>query len=147
MVHSRERWGGGLESFQNMRVKYDLGKHEFFRYLQLRDYYRKEIKVDPSTQVNVVIQTIISIYKDTNIRMISVLYQKLTINKNTSNYIKEKWESEFNIEISDKDWLNMWKMHQTSTNLRIWREFSWKNLVRFFITPKVKSKYLSVNLS
>ena len=78
--------------------------------------------------------------------MISALYQKLTLNKNTTNYIKEKWESELNIEISDKDWLNMWKMHQTTTNSRTWREFSWKNLVRFFITPKVKSNYLSVNL-
>ena len=64
-------------------------------------------------------QTLISIYKDTSIRMISALYQTLTINKNTTNYIKEKWESEFKVEISDKDWLDMWKIHQTSTNLRM----------------------------
>ena len=66
-----------------MRVKYDLGKHEFYRYLQQRDYYRKDIKMDPSMEVNGVIQTMISIYKDTKIRIVSALHQKLTINKNT----------------------------------------------------------------
>ena len=48
----------------------------------------------------------------------------LTLKKNITNYIKEKRESDLNIEISDKDWLNMWKMHQTATNLQMWREFS-----------------------
>ena len=55
-----------LESFQNMRDKYDLSEHEFYRYLQLRDYYRKEIKIDPSMEVNGVIQTIISIFRTLN---------------------------------------------------------------------------------
>ena len=41
---------GELESFQNMKDKYGLDKNEFYRYLQLRDYYRKEIKIDASKQ-------------------------------------------------------------------------------------------------
>lgn len=45
-----------LESFQNMKEKYNLDKQEFYRYLQLRDYYLKEVRMDPSTDVNGVIQ-------------------------------------------------------------------------------------------
>ena len=129
-----------------MKDKYDLDKRDFYRYLQLRDCYKKEIKRDPSVEVNGVIQIIISSYKGTKIRIISALYQKLTASKHSTKYIKERWESEFNTNISDEDWGNMWKIHQTSTNSRIWREFSWKNLIGFFITPKVKGKYLNRNL-
>ena len=32
---------GALESFQNMKDIYSLDKREFYRYLQLRDYYKK----------------------------------------------------------------------------------------------------------
>jgi hypothetical protein len=123
---------GALESFQNMKDIYSLDKREFYRYLQLRDYYKKEIEIDPSTEVNGVIQIIMNTYKGKKIRIISALYKTLTTTKHSTKYIKEKWESEFNTYISDDDWQDMWKTHQTTTNSRIWREFSWKNLVRFF---------------
>ena len=93
------------------------------------------------------IQFIMNTYKGKKIRIISALYKILTTTKHSTKYIKEKWESEFNTKISDDDWQDMWKTHQTTTNSRIWREFSWKNLVRFFITPKVKSKYNNTNLT
>lgn len=57
-----------LESFQNLREKYDLGTHELYRYLQFRDDYRKEIIAGPAREVIGVIQIIISAYKDSNIR-------------------------------------------------------------------------------
>jgi len=53
---------GELESFQDMKDKYDLGKHDFYRYLQLRDYYRRHIRGTPK-DVNEVIQTIINSYE------------------------------------------------------------------------------------
>ena len=34
----------------------------------------------------------------------------------------------------------MWRIHHSATNSRIQRVFSFKNLSRFFITPKIKSK-------
>ena len=49
---------GRLESFENMRRKYELGAHEFYRYFQLRDYFKKEIEADSSKEVNGVIQII-----------------------------------------------------------------------------------------
>uniref|UniRef100_A0A3Q3ASL9 Reverse transcriptase domain-containing protein n=1 Tax=Kryptolebias marmoratus TaxID=37003 RepID=A0A3Q3ASL9_KRYMA len=136
---------GELESFQKMKDKYNLDKHEFYRYLQLRDYYRTEIKWDPSVEVNGVIEIVIKSFSGTKIKIISTLYQKLMMNKHSTKYVKEKWESELNMTITDEDWSDMWKTHQTSTNSRIWREFTWKNLIRFFITPKVKNRYKNTN--
>lgn len=83
---------GELESFQNIKDKYALGKNEFYRYLQLRDYYKKEIRRDSSIEVNNVIQIMIDSYKYTKIRIISTLYQALTANKHSTKYVKEKWE-------------------------------------------------------
>lgn len=34
----------------------------------------------------------------------------------------------------------MCETQTTMTNSRCWREFGWKHLTRFFITPKIKSK-------
>lgn len=96
-------------------------------------------------EVNGVIQIIINTYKGIKIIIISALYQNLMTNKHTTKYIKEKWESEFNTNISDDDWQDMWKTRQTTTNSRIWREFSWKIMIVFFITPKVKRKYKNIN--
>lgn len=76
-----------LESFQNIKEKYDLNKHDFYKYLQLRNYFLKEIKMDPSGEMNGVIQTIINAYKETKVRIISRLYKKLIINKHSTEYI------------------------------------------------------------
>ena len=34
----------------------------------------------------------------------------------------------------------MWKAQHSSTSSKKWREFGWKNLIHFFITPQIKSK-------
>lgn len=120
-----------------------MGADEFYRYLQLRDYFKKEIKVDSSKEVNGVIQIIIKAYQESNIRIISASYKGLNTNeKHSTKYIKMKWEKELNVQIPEKDWHDMWRTHHSFTNSRTWREFSWKNLICFSITPKVKSKQL-----
>ena len=135
---------GRLESFESIRRKYELGAHEFYRYLQMRDYFKREIESDSPKEVNGVIQIIIKAYQDSNIRIISAMYRGLNTNdKHSTKYIKTKWEKELNVQISDEDWHDMWRAHHSSTSSRTWREFSWKNLIRFFITPKVKSKQLN----
>ena len=53
--------------------------------------------------------------------------------------------STYSIDITDQQWQEMWKTHQTSTSSQSLREFSWKNLIRFFIMPKIKNKYLKTN--
>lgn len=137
---------GQLESFKKMKEKYDLDTHDFYRYLQLRNYIGKEIRSNTSGEINGVVQVVIKAYKDKKIKTISELYKSLIKNRHSTKYIKEKWESELNINISDENWLKMWRTHNTCTNSRIVREFSWKNLARFFITPKIKSRQLKKNI-
>ena len=62
-----------------MMDKYDLGKHDFYRYLQLRDYYK--IRRDPSMEVWGVTQLLIKSYAGTSFIIISALYQALTVKK------------------------------------------------------------------
>lgn len=139
---------GRLESFQNLEQRFELGRHDFFRFLQMRDYYNKEIQVGPSMEESNIIQIMIKAYKGSNIRMISALYKALiSADKHTTQNIKAKWEKEFCITIQNTDWMNMWKFHYTTTSSRMWREFAWKNLIRFFITPKIKSKQLKTHQS
>ena len=110
----------------------------------MRDYFKREIESDSPKEVNGVIQIIIKAYQESNIRIISAMYRGLnTNNKHSTKYIKTKWEKELNVQISDEDWHDMRRAHHSSTSSRTWREFSWKNLIRFFITPKVKSKQLN----
>ena len=92
-----------------------------------------------------VTQLLIKSYAGISFRIILALYKALTVNKNSTKYIKEKWESELSIDITDQQWQEMWKTHQTTTSSQSWREFSWKNLIWFFITPKIKNKYSKTN--
>ena len=127
---------GILESFTDLKGKYRLEKQDFFRYLQLRDYYNREIKGRPSMEVNGVIQIFKKIYRGKKLRFISAIYTALISDGFSTNYIKKKWETELEVEITEAEWLQMWRTHQTTTNSRIWREFSWKNLIRFFYITK-----------
>uniref|UniRef100_A0A3Q3KCI8 Reverse transcriptase zinc-binding domain-containing protein n=1 Tax=Monopterus albus TaxID=43700 RepID=A0A3Q3KCI8_MONAL len=52
-------------------------------------------------------------------------------------------ETELGIVISDGDWMNIWKMQQSTTSSHVWREHCWKNVIQFFINPKITSKYMS----
>lgn len=70
-----------------------------------------------------------------------MLYQNLRDSEDFSTlYIKEKWENELKTNITVEEWQSMCEVQHTTTNSRIWREFGWKNLTRFFITRKLKSK-------
>ena len=129
---------GKMQSFEDLRVKHDLEHREFFRYLQMRDYFEKEIKTDWRSEV-ILIMTQAYIKKQD--KVISALYQGLMASKNNSTlYIKKKWESGFGMQITDKDWDNICETQCTATSSRMWREFCWKNITRYFITPKIKAK-------
>ena len=82
-------------------------------------------------------------YKCTPVKIVSKLYRGLQKrNGRNSLYIKCKWELELNIKLSESDWHSMCKTQQTSTSSKRWREFGWKNLIRFFVTPHIKNKQL-----
>ncbi|CAI5636845.1 unnamed protein product [Oreochromis niloticus] len=130
---------GHLMSFQDLKDRYSLEKTDFYRYLQLRDYFSKEVR-SPRTSYGM-LDCVIKSYRGLQFKEISVLYKNLRENTATSTeYIKKKWEQEIKTDISTEEWLDMCETQNTTTNSRCWREFGWKHLTRFFITPKIKSK-------
>ena len=88
------------------------------------------------------VDVFVKAYQQNSKKLISRLYQGFQRQKETkTGYIRSKWEKELNIEISEEDWCSMWNTQHSSTSSKKWREFGWKNLVRFFITPLIKSRH------
>uniref|UniRef100_A0A8D0ATN1 Uncharacterized protein n=1 Tax=Sander lucioperca TaxID=283035 RepID=A0A8D0ATN1_SANLU len=135
--------GGEFLSFQDLKTKYGLENKDFYRYMQLRNDFTKEIR--PVETINKVIGVIMDSYKQKGSRPISAFYQALGESRGESTlYIKAKWETELKIQIQEEEWYHMCETQCTSTNSLIWREFCWKNLTRYFITPKIKSRQLAI---
>lgn len=137
-----------LDSFENLCQKYGLGGQDFYRYLQLCDYFYRKVNGSNSGELPIVIHTFIDAYNSgSNKGLVSKLYHGITsLNKDTTDYVKQRWEKELDVEITEDMWLNAWETQSSSTNSRTWRDFCWKNLIRFFITPKQKSKQTGTQL-
>ena len=110
---------GNFMSFQQMREMFALYNWDHFRYLQLRDYCEREVKPNTNQEKNCVISIVIGTYN----RIISALYQQLMESKGNSNlYVKQKWEKELGVNISEQDWLHIWRTEQSTASSRSWRE-------------------------
>ena len=91
--------------------------------------------------LNILINIVTQVYKGKRMRYVSTLYKALgECSTHSTTYIKERWEKERNTEITDDEWQDMCGVQHATTNSGTWREFGWKNLMRYFITPKIKSK-------
>ncbi len=131
----------GLESFQQLSHKYNLDKQDFFRYLQVRHYFNKNIRdIREEDTGSTIVQIFVDTYKKkVNKKIVSRIYSCLmSTKKHSTMYVKQKWEKEANITITEEEWLTMWRTQMTTTNSDSWREFTWKNIIRFFITPRIK---------
>lgn len=126
---------GELQSFETLKQKNGLSAEDFFRYLQVRHYFSQNIKIPSPDQG--LLQTFIQLIQSMSLtKIISKLYNGMLRSKGEStNYVKKKWEREGNFTITDKDWEHVCQIQWTSTGSNVWREFCWKNIVRFFITP------------
>lgn len=80
----------GLASFQKtLQLKCNIDEHKFDRHLQLRDY-DIEIRLDPSVEMNGVIQTVMNSFnKNLNY---TYFISKSIMSKRSTKFIKEKWE-------------------------------------------------------
>lgn len=129
-----------LKSFQNLRDQYGLASQDLFRSLQLRHHVNKLISKEDmlkSLSGTGILSVFISAYRaDQGHKTISKLYKGLQeLSGANTSYVKEKWESEGNFVLSIEEWDNLIERQWKSTNSRTWREFSWKHLVRYFLTP------------
>ena len=130
-----------FKSFRQLRNEFRLENGDLYRYLQLRHFFKTEIKKEISLEGNDVIEVLTGAYSQTPSRIVSKLYKGLLKQQGRNTvYIKVKWEKEFNVELSESDWQSIFKTQHTSTSSKRWREFGWRNLARFFFLshPKLK---------
>lgn len=131
---------GEMKSFEELKNTYELANQDLFRYLQMRDYYNKEIR---TAEVHPIIKLFVGAYDEVVPRTISALYTCLMSSEKISTlYVKNKWEKELGEDIPEEVWNGMWEAHCNTTQSKGWREFIWKNQIRYFITPKIKSRQI-----
>lgn len=129
----------GLKTFQQLKVRFNLEKQDFFRYLQLRNYFNKNIRSLEEEETNLVKIFIEALKGNTTKKLISKIYSSLQLERGLSTlYVKLRWEKDANIKLTEEDWLNICKVQSTTSSSNLWREFTWKNIMRFFITPRIK---------
>lgn len=135
--------GGTLLSFETLKEKHLLEKQDFYRYLQMR-HYVDNTKVENVNEASTYLMELFrkAYNSDTNIRTISGIYKGLSNLKTHSTlYIKNKWEKEGGMSISEEEWTTIWRYQWKCTSSQKWREFAWKSLIRYFVTPSQKSHY------
>ena len=136
--------GGVLKSFEQLKEKYELPNQDFYRYLQIRHYLhthqeREKLCAPPSKIEHFFISAIEGTVKA---KFISHLYKILQEELKENNLdIKEKWELEMNIIISDEQWESSCEQGHRVTSSPNWKEFGWKIKMRYFRTPLVTSKW------
>ena len=74
-------------------------------------------------------------------KTISRLYKGLQQMKGSSWHVKQKWEKEGNLVLSEEDWEYLCEIQWKTSNSTLWREFCWKTLIRLFVTPAQKRHY------
>ena len=94
-----------LKSFENVKNQFNLDRTDFYRYLQIRHHFDHNIK--NKTDFDDPILRIFLCAYENNIDkgIISSLYNGfMTKKRHNTEYIKEKWETEGNLSISNEDW-------------------------------------------
>ena len=118
-----------------------MEQQDFYRFLQMRNRLQTIMKdTDLSNLENGNMKMFVSAYKGvSNNKIISRIYNCFSNKKSEEAfYIKEKWDRESNRVLSKEEWHMACQAQWKTTSSLIWREFSWKTLVRFFITPLQK---------
>lgn len=129
-----------FNSFEALKVKHGLEQSDFYRYLQVRHYFSQHLSTALRKEETGVMKVILSATNSESCnKVISKLHNGILQPKSANTwYIKDKWEKEGSFTISEESWTRMCQIQWNSTCSPAWREFCWKNIVRFFITPLQK---------
>ncbi|XP_060918509.1 uncharacterized protein LOC132992931 [Labrus mixtus] len=131
----------GLTTYYSFLYKINMvWEGTFYRYLQVRHYFNQNLKKAFEKGESGFLQIFLSLLKSKSCnKFISRLYNSILQSKQESTeYIKKKWEKEGNVTISVESWEKISRLQWISTGSNTWREFCWKNVVRFFVTPVQK---------
>ena len=83
------------QTFQKLKETFSFHNLDLFRYIQFRDYYNKEIKMEISHEINPVIKNMINAYKPNSksLKVISMFYDSIMeCMGNSTLYLKLRWE-------------------------------------------------------
>ena len=50
-------------------------------------------------------------------------------------YIETKWEIEGGLNLTKEEWATIWEYQWKCSSSQSWKEFGWKSMIRYFITP------------
>lgn len=96
------------------RIKrgYGLKEADYFRFLQISDYFGKQIKPELPHKLYSITETICNVYKGTTDTIISLIYQGLMQNKGVLTlYTRDRWVRESKMQLSDE---NLWNSENHS---------------------------------
>lgn len=120
---------------------FSLKKQDFYRYLQLRHYNNHKIKNKDTREASKPFIQLFTEAYESNIKrgVISRLYKSLqNLETPSTKYIQDKWEREGGLTIMDNEWEDICVFQWKITKSHAWKEFRWKNVARYFITPLMK---------
>lgn len=135
--------GQTMKSFEQLRRDFNLPAQDFYKFLQLRHYLQKHTEWENICNKPFKLEErLMSFTEETKKGVISKMYEAIQHESNDNSMdVKERWELETNIIITDEQWEETFKAGHKLTNSPSWWEFDWKVKMRFFNTPSVTSKY------
>ena len=135
---------GVVKCFETMQKDHGLQRQDFYRYLQVRHHYNQNVAGTFETTGKGVVEVFEkAITSQICLKVVSRLYSSIRrVKPDGTHYIKEKWEKESGLQISAENWENICTLQWEVTCSNSWREFSWKNVSRFFRTPLQQRKLM-----
>lgn len=131
--------GSTLMSFSQIREKYDISRHDLFRYFQVRDFIRKDTSLLADMNVTQIEKQIFLSQGDASI---SNLYAGL---RDCSNLCTRTlgviWERELDVVINEELWEDIWDNAKKITVCNRTRAMQFKILHRAHVSPVRLSKY------
>ena len=132
-----------LETYENLSKQYDLSKKQFYTYLQIRSYALRKLPKKAKDLHPLMTYMANNCNKRKPKNVITHLYKILSSQEEKlTNNIRTKWEEELLIKITEEEWIIICSgIHKIIGSL-FWREFSWKIIIQFFLTPNNMRKYI-----
>lgn len=135
-----------IKQFQEIATQFVIPNSHPFRYLQMHSYVLNGLRNRTVGEIHPLVRYMIKTYNTgmerKHLNKIVTLIRKKEPDIN--NRMKNKWEKELLLNITDTDWEQICKNVQKSTHSNYWKEFSWKIINRYFKTPNIQKKYRNV---
>ena len=107
-----------VRSFQDLKDKFGLQNQDHFRYLQIRDFVKKKFPTDVTSGREEILNIFQRAYENATFqKIISKLYLALqNLKSDHTLYIKQRWETEGSLTLSQEEWDRICKQQWTVTS-------------------------------